>query len=363
MIRSFVRRARVSRFTAVFGFAVLALVACSSDPDPTRTSRVLSPTETEDAATVDIDRLEIVHGVPDNGRDPAVVAIKVGDDGLCTGTLIAPRIVLTARHCVANTLERIVCPAPGVQVTGLRDPGSLGVYAGEDLENARLVGMGAEIVAPEGVTLCEADIALLILDRLVKSVRPAAVRPTGPVRGESVRAVGFGRTDDDDPAGQKLLREYVPVLDVSHAEFQVGEATCNGDSGGPALDPDTGEILGVVSRGGPTCSGRGVHNIYTRVDAFYWLIEEARRRVELGLSDDPDALSKNPSAGAKPGTKSRPDSDTGGPCVRADECASGVCVTDGAKHYCSRPCGAGTRCPNHFRCTETASGKVCLEQP
>jgi secreted trypsin-like serine protease len=49
-------------------------------------------------------------------------------------------------------------------------------------------------------------------------------------------------------------------------EFEVDSATCRGDSGGPAIDVRTGEIVGVVSRGG-SCSATGNH-VYTRVDAY-----------------------------------------------------------------------------------------------
>ena len=49
-------------------------------------------------------------------------------------------------------------------------------------------------------------------------------------------------------------------------EFEVDRATCRGDSGGPAIDIMSGEIVGVVSRGG-SCSATGNH-VYTRVDAY-----------------------------------------------------------------------------------------------
>ena len=65
-----------------------------------------------------------------------------------------------------------------------------------------------------------------------------------------------------------MLGAPAESLDTSAREFLVGEATCQGDSGGPALDEASGEIVGVVSRGGPACDAANAHNIYTRTDAF-----------------------------------------------------------------------------------------------
>jgi len=173
---------------------------------------------------------------------------------------------------------------------------------------------------------------------------------TAPVKaGEHVRAVGFGMTGPGSGAGQKLLREHVVVQSVSATELTVGEATCQGDSGGPALDESTSEVIGVVSRGGPSCVGKNVHNIYTRVDAFASLIEDAFRHVS-----QPEPAAVDAGANGKSAGKSKPASDMGNACSKASDCATGLCVqptsssNEGA--YCSRACGTGDRCPAGFHC-------------
>jgi hypothetical protein len=356
------------RLAVALAAVVFASFACSPAPERRAEHDRASPKESAEedagAAAPTADHVEIVSGVPNKGRDPAVVAIDIGGQGLCTGALISPRLVLTARHCVSRTAPLVACPPSGVQVFANREPEDLLILAGEDVTSARRVARGIEIVAPSGVTLCEADIAVIVLDEPVVTAKPLPLRARGPAAGDHVRAVGFGRGGDGDPSGKKLLREHVRVLSVSTAEFTVGEATCQGDSGGPALDEDTGEILGVVSRGGPTCEGSDVYNIYTRVDTYAWLMEEAFAKVsEIEAEEKADAGASNPSAKpAKRGTKQKPPSDVGGPCTTGSDCAAGVCITEppasdedtGARQYCSRPCGSGDRCPTRYHCKPVA---------
>jgi V8-like Glu-specific endopeptidase len=302
------------------------------------------------------DEVEIVSGVPDHNRDPAVIAVLIGQSSLCTGTLISPRLVLTARHCTSRTVQQVMCPASGVQILGERDPSSLAILVGDDIASGHVVAHGIDVVSPGGVTLCDADVAIIVLDQPVKVVKPLPVRRHGVARGDRVRAVGYGREGDGSgaPVGTKMVREHVRVLSVSAAELTVGEATCHGDSGGPALDEDTGEIAGVVSRGGPSCEGPGVHNIYTRVDAFSWLVDEAFAKV-AGLEHDGSTDGGAPASAPPTGTKQKPPSDVGGPCEKGADCAAGICITAADGKYCSRPCGTGDRCPTHYHCKPVAA--------
>ncbi len=353
---------------------LVALAACSSSPESSASSPQ-PPVPGADA--VSVDQVEIVRGVPDRGRDPAVVAIDVGEEGLCSGALIAANVVLTARHCVARTTEQINCPASLPQVGAERSASSLQILVGDEVGLGRVVARGKEILAPKGWSLCDADIALIVLDQPVAGIAPLALRQTGVAVGDHIRSVGYGRSVDGGPAGVKLLRDHVRVLRSTASEFIVGEATCQGDSGGPAIDEETGQIVGVVSRGGPTCDGSDVHNIYTRTDVFLSLIEEAFRHAgatEKGTDGHDDGEldggtvspspndaghAKKEAGAAKP---KKPASDMGGACHAAADCAAGVCVSEHGKQYCSRPCGTHDRCPAHFACKMATSGsKVCVE--
>ena len=236
---------------------VVGLVGCAAEPMG------------EDVQT---EQEEIVGGKSDRGKDPAVVAIDIGGEGLCTGSLIAPRWVLTARHCVSETEEEVACPAHGAQVHGNLPADSLTILVGDDISTARPVAIGRRVVVPASAVLCDHDIALIELDHAVTSVTP--VKRGSLANVTTVRGVGFGKRGDHAGAGKKMTRSNVPILEKMPKEFEVGQLSCNGDSGGPAFDKQ-GRVVGIVSRGGPSCSGADARGIYTRVDAFESFIAKA----------------------------------------------------------------------------------------
>ena len=358
-IRSRIRPA--STVATLAALATSALAACSGAVAPA-TAGSGADTAVSGGDTVEVDTVEIVSGVPDKGRDPAVVAIDVAGVGLCTGTLIATNVVLTARHCVSETVESVSCPSSGAQITRDRAPSSLALFAGDDIRTARHIAQGHALVLPRSEQLCEADIAAIILDRDVEGIDPLAVGKIAPKVGDRIRAVGFGKSRDYGPAGTKLLRDFVRIQSVSPSEFLVGEATCQGDSGGPAIDA-RGALIGVVSRGGPACEGGDVHNVYTRAGVFDNLIADALARAAASAESDAGVIDVSKGNASDAGTKKggKPPTDMGESCRSGSDCSTGMCVKNGSETYCSRTCGASEHCPTNYKCTHTKSGKaVCV---
>jgi secreted trypsin-like serine protease len=317
-----------------------------------------SPLEDESVAEdpIAVDASPIVHGAPSRGKDPSVVALLIGDTGLCSGTLIAPDLVLTARHCVSTTLDSIACPSRTRHVQGDRDPKTIRVLAGESLASGQVVARGVATVTVPSTNLCGNDVAVLVLDRSVSTVKPSPIAPAAPLVGARARAVGFGIGEQGVGAGEKRAREHVPLVAVGAREFEVGEATCSGDSGGPALDESSGAVWGVVSRGSRPCDARDARNTYTRIDAHGDLLARAvahpQRSSRAGL--------------LAPSSSSVAATDMGSACTKAVDCTTGVCMHDAGGSYCSRSCGTGDRCPRGYRCRATTAGsdaRACQRSP
>jgi len=201
----------------------------------------------------------VVGGSIDNTRAAVGFVYDQVSDTACSGTLIAPAVVLTAAHCLvgdptaANYLVSFdvmpfATPLDFVAVSEVHpqpafDPGTL----------THDVGV-LVLATPSGVT------PLPWLD-----VDPGGVYAAG----QGFVASGFGETTPQSGAGTRrsvaIAMDAVGTASFTHDQSD-GFGICAGDSGGPAIvQVDSVEtVVGVASFGDQACAQ---YSLWDRTDA------------------------------------------------------------------------------------------------
>jgi hypothetical protein len=113
----------------------------------------------------------IVGGAASPASEDAVVLLR-NPRGDCTATLIAPNLVVTARHCVSSANRAMTCDERGATLAGGQsgvdyEPSKLAVYVGATLARAGALppaALGRQIVHDGSPTLCDHDLAVVTDD-------------------------------------------------------------------------------------------------------------------------------------------------------------------------------------------------------
>lgn len=191
---------------------------------------------------------------------------SIGSFRLCSGTLISPTWVITAKHCGLSS---------GVQFCFGYDPAA------------------PDICIDSGRVLNHPDVDLTLVELTQDArTRMPQLAPLGVMRdpmtsewiGRQAEAAGYGETESGSLGTRYFTAEPIVSLDrgLVTIDGQGQRGVCFGDSGGPLLvlaDDGTVRVAGVLSNGDESCLGR---DNFTRTELHLAWIEEQTGPLDSG---------------------------------------------------------------------------------
>jgi secreted trypsin-like serine protease len=214
-----------------------------------------------------------------NGQEtseyPATGMLLQQGQVFCTGTVVGPRTVLTAAHCVE-----------GQDASQF----SFGFGPSQDQVENEIKVVAATVHPKADTKQLINDVAVVTLgeDAPVAPIAMNQAMDAGWV-GRTVILVGYGVSDGPSQSGagtKRMVGVTIDQVDATtlHYTTKNGQTACNGDSGGPAFADDGGNLVvaGITSYGDQNCQEYGV---YTRVDTYLDFINEQIATAGGGVSD------------------------------------------------------------------------------
>lgn len=213
----------------------------------------------------------------------SVVTIVGSRGNFCTGSLIAPSLVLTVAHCVQPGADYKIVQYDADKKPQLQDVKTVAIHPGFRMD--AMLAHRATV-----------DVALLRLDASAKGKMPAPLGgPQLPITvGAKFTIAGVGVTVRGDGKSAGTIRSAALVATGKPGTLQIrlvdpatlgtreGLCACTGDSGSPVFEDQQGgaTIIGVVSWStGPNGSGGcgGITGVTPLTLYRDWILQTARQ--------------------------------------------------------------------------------------
>jgi secreted trypsin-like serine protease len=246
------------------------------------------------------------------GRPAAIAAFPwlahVGYSGSvdrfeCTGTVVAPRLVMTAAHCALTGTGHVAVPANYTVTTGVADLRDARAPNRSDVTqvlvfpkfepsrvsyDAALLVLAAPVAAP-ALPLAAPEDAGLRAPGVPVSIAGWGLTSVEPLRETTVLHEADSVVQSDEFC-QRQLRRILPFfssasqLCIKSLPGPFFASLCHGDSGGPAIArrPDGTQVqIGVISLGASNCGAKHPQ-VLARVDRVSSWVRQWTDAVEHG---------------------------------------------------------------------------------